>query len=575
MITKIQSLLFVVILTNFCFSTIINVPTNYNTIQLGIDHAIDGYTVLVQRGLYLENIDYKGKDIVVGSLFLTTNDTSHVSQTIIDGSGTGSVVSFVNGESRNAELVGFSITNGGGTEGNYGFTSGGGIYIVNSNPILKYLHIYWNNSSSGGGIYAENSNSTLYYCLIENNITTADGGGIRGRNANIIIRNTVLRKNRTDYGGGAIRALDGCNFYLTNVLIYGNSCTGGYGQSINCWSSNFYFFNSTIGRHQGDTLIWLRGYSRFLLFNSILWNDNDNSNQIVCMDDGIRKRMWAFYSTVYKQEEKMVLNTESTFDWRIGNNSDNPLFVNANENDYQLLPSSQCIDSGDDNVFYNDINSTQNDRGFTGGTGLSDDRQSAEFDSTIVGNFSYIWYAIRNHRDTVFKVDYINLSDNNNFSLGDNSGFEIPPFSEYSIPIIFNPVEGGDISGVLYINSGDLYGNTFARLELNGYGKISVSTEDGTNLPEKFELDQNFPNPFNPITEIEFSIPNDSDVNIVIFDVMGNEVKTLVNEFKPVGQYKVIWDGNYDTGQSVSAGIYFYKLQAGDFIQTRKIVLLK
>ena len=95
------------------------------------------------------------------------------------------------------------------------------------------------------------------------------------------------------------------------------------------------------------------------------------------------------------------------------------------------------------------------------------------------------------------------------------------------------------------------------------------------NSTTEFALYQNVPNPFNPITVIEFSIPNDTDVNIIIYDLMGNEVKTLINEFKPVGQYQVNWDGNDNSGQSVSGGIYFYQIQAGDYNQTKKMVLLK
>ncbi len=95
------------------------------------------------------------------------------------------------------------------------------------------------------------------------------------------------------------------------------------------------------------------------------------------------------------------------------------------------------------------------------------------------------------------------------------------------------------------------------------------------NLPLEYTLSQNTPNPFNPITEIEFWIPNDENVIIVIYDLMGNEIKTLVDEYKIVGQHKVNWDGNDNSGHSVSGGIYFYQIQAGDFIQTRKMVLLK
>ena len=79
------------------FSTIINVPADQPTIQAGIDAAVDADTVLVQPGTYVENINYNGKNITVASLFLTTQDTTYISQTIIDGNQTGSVVKFENG----------------------------------------------------------------------------------------------------------------------------------------------------------------------------------------------------------------------------------------------------------------------------------------------------------------------------------------------------------------------------------------------------------------------------------------------------------------------------------------------
>jgi len=95
------------------------------------------------------------------------------------------------------------------------------------------------------------------------------------------------------------------------------------------------------------------------------------------------------------------------------------------------------------------------------------------------------------------------------------------------------------------------------------------------NLTTAYVLKQNTPNPFNPATSIEYTIPFDTKVNIVIYDLMGNEIKTLINDYREVGQYTINWDGTNHTGQFVSGGIYFYKLQAGDFIQTKKMVLLR
>jgi hypothetical protein len=97
---------------------------------------------------------------------------------------------------------------------------------------------------------------------------------------------------------------------------------------------------------------------------------------------------------------------------------------------------------------------------------------------------------------------------------------------------------------------------------------VPVVFED--NVPTNYSLSQNYPNPFNPSTKIKYSIPQTSNVVIKIFDILGNEIETLVKEEKPVGSYEIDFDAS-----SLSSGIYFYRLQAGDFIETKKMVLMK
>ncbi len=94
-------------------------------------------------------------------------------------------------------------------------------------------------------------------------------------------------------------------------------------------------------------------------------------------------------------------------------------------------------------------------------------------------------------------------------------------------------------------------------------------------VPEKFVLMQNYPNPFNPITNIEFSIPKPTQVKVEIYNILGEKIVTLVDEKLSAGYKIVEWDGKDDQGNEVSTGIYFYRLKAGEFTQTRKMVLLK
>lgn len=120
----------------------------------------------------------------------------------------------------------------------------------------------------------------------------------------------------------------------------------------------------------------------------------------------------------------------------------------------------------------------------------------------------------------------------------------------------------------------DFFGNAYLRPLTN------ITDVEGENnlTPAEFNLEQNFPNPYNSQTTISYSIPNSSLVQIQIFDVLGREVSTLLNEEKAAGNYKI----NYNAGE-LTSGVYLYRLQAVDpeinsgqvFVQTRKMILLK
>jgi N-acetylneuraminic acid mutarotase len=99
--------------------------------------------------------------------------------------------------------------------------------------------------------------------------------------------------------------------------------------------------------------------------------------------------------------------------------------------------------------------------------------------------------------------------------------------------------------------------------------------EEISGPPNVFTLKQNYPNPFNPITTIQYALPHKSDVLITIFDILGRHVKTLVTQTQDASYKSIIWDATNTQGQSISAGMYFYQIKAGDFIQTKKMVLLK
>ena len=111
-----------------------------------------------------------------------------------------------------------------------------------------------------------------------------------------------------------------------------------------------------------------------------------------------------------------------------------------------------------------------------------------------------------------------------------------------------------------------------------GHVRVYSLTElfiDNRMMPTEFALHQNYPNPFNPITTLRYELPENGLVNITIYDMVGRQVKTLVNQRQDAGYRSVVWDATNDNGKPVSAGIYLYQIQAGGNMQTKKMVLLK
>lgn len=103
----------------------------------------------------------------------------------------------------------------------------------------------------------------------------------------------------------------------------------------------------------------------------------------------------------------------------------------------------------------------------------------------------------------------------------------------------------------------------------------SLSTDDRVGIPDEFALKQNYPNPFNPVTRILYDIPEASNVTITIYNLLGNQVKTLVSGYQEPGFKTILWNATNERGAQVSAGMYLYSIKAGDFHQTKKMLLLK
>jgi len=130
--------------------------------------------------------------------------------------------------------------------------------------------------------------------------------------------------------------------------------------------------------------------------------------------------------------------------------------------------------------------------------------------------------------------------------------------------------QSGWLQSIQFINpaTGWVTGNPSIFKTITG-GVIGITPISG-EVPKVYSLSQNYPNPFNPATTIRFDLPKDANIKITLYDIMGREVQTLAGEFKKAGSYKLDFDGS-----ALSSGTYFYRLQAGEFVDTKKMVLIK
>jgi len=169
---------------------------------------------------------------------------------------------------------------------------------------------------------------------------------------------------------------------------------------------------------------------------------------------------------------------------------------------------------------------------------------------------------ISNHKQVMRKM--LPSPSGKSFSINPNETISIVQ----SIDIETN-WDADSLSVVVFVQSSGL--KTVYQSETIKYSDLVVSNDDNANqIPEEFILEQNYPNPFNPSSTIKFSIPTSEFVTLKVFDILGNEVAALVNENKLSGTYEVLF-----SAARLSGGVYFYQLKAGEFLQTKKMILMK
>jgi hypothetical protein len=182
------------------------------------------------------------------------------------------------------------------------------------------------------------------------------------------------------------------------------------------------------------------------------------------------------------------------------------------------------------------------------------------------------WYS----GDPVMDYGWINVGPRDQRQMQNTGPFTLEKNKQYEVFVAYNVGQGTDyltsitesknIAGI----AGVLHDSNFDTSSV-----VSVDEIYSDNIPEEYFLSQNYPNPFNPITTIEFSIPEEGLVYLAIYDVLGNEVATLVNENLKAGSYKTEFKSHSGNVQNLTSGAYFYQLRSENFIETRKMILIK
>ncbi|MBL7014543.1 MAG: T9SS type A sorting domain-containing protein [Candidatus Marinimicrobia bacterium] len=572
--TTLKTTIITLFITRIVFGTTINIPDDYPYIQVGLYNANSGDTVLVQPGTYYENISWPQ---INGIRLISAGDTSN---TIVDGSTTnGSVLSMLPTTSTIIDattlIKGFKFTNGvpeqqgGGIrlynasptindvllKGNSAPLYGGGLHAAaGSNPILENVTIIENSAYSGGGIYAEDSSPILINVTIIDN--SADfGGGITLDESSTILTNVMIINNQANEWGGGIYCSYSSSPVLTDVIISGNSSSHGGGIFFSYYSSistisNVIIKNNNVSDDGGGifcdensspvfTNMSVYGNSAYTGGGFYIDRSNPTLTNVVITSNSASYAggiyIYGFGSSLDISYSKITNNNANVYGGGMEING-------ANANLTNVTISNNMANYGGGGIYLSHPN-----------TNVNMENSIMYYDSPDEiyisnGEFGAVYSDIQSGYDGNGNIDEDPMfcyPDTGNYYLDENS-----------------PCLGAGEYGV----------------NIGAYGVgcySSLGTHTSNLIPKNIVLHQNYPNPFNPTTTLRYDLPEDAKVSIMIFDLMGREVKTLVNSQQNAGFKSIIWDATNNIGEPVSAGMYLYNIQAGSYSKTMKMVLLK
>jgi len=493
--------------------TFINVPEDAETIQGAIAQAGEGDTILVQPGLYVDNLDFQGKTLVVGSLFFTTGDPAYIDSTVIDGNRDGRVVSLENEEGEGTALIGFTLIGG-------NVSMGGGIYCRGSSPLVSHCVISNNTVNSyGGGIYSHGgATPTFINCIISGNRAVRSGGGIYLRTSAPTFINCSITGNSADQEGGG--------FYCRTAEL--------------------------------------------TIVNSILWNDTPQ--EMVFSDLSDPSVVTISYSDVQGGEEGIVTNDNGEVIWGDGNIDEDPLFENADEGDFSLTAESPCIDAGDPQSDP-DPDDTRADMGTLpfdhGERDIAVEPDRLDFGVIEPGNSAELTVEITNIDEGTLRVySQTIIPEETPFDITEGGEpFYLALDDIHTTTVTFNPLDEDDFIATLRIVSNDLDEDT-VDIELTG-GASGVGS-DREVLPREFALLPVYPNPFNNVATVQYALPTPRTVSLKLYDLDGRETATLFSGLAAAGYHQAILNG-----EGLTSGVYIVRLEASGEVRMQKVILIR
>jgi hypothetical protein len=353
----------------------------FDRVQEGIDATSDGDTVIVLAGKYGENVDLLGKSITVRSS--NPLDPSIVASTIINGRANGPVVTMKSGEDQDCIISGLTLANGTGTDVEFaGITTsaGGGVFCVDSDPVIMYCQIVSNSAELGGGLYLSNSDAAiqnciirqneaiayhgggmymrgssqpeLTYCLVTNNNSLSSGGGIaiqQGASPGITKSRICFNKAKS---GGGIYVANSLNTRLTNCMVYENISFGASGSGLydgggamTLWGApvtctNCVFYGNTAAV-EGGAVQCAYTTSGAEYINSIFWGNTapSGANIFIRYRQGstiAASKLTVSYCDVEDQLASIVVEAGCILNYGPDNFGKDPLFADAAGGDFHL-----------------------------------------------------------------------------------------------------------------------------------------------------------------------------------------------------------------------------------------------